>query len=86
MLHKMYIYRAAELTYIPRLPVSLRPHARAFIKTLDELSPGWKRARVTWIVGAQDATGLWSDSVYELPGNISVRGWDMTGAIHKGEP
>lgn len=81
MWRKTYIYRASFLA--ASFPAVLRPSMCAFIEALDRLSPGWKRARVTQIVGAQDATGSWMDNVYELPGNISVRGWDMTGAIYR---
>lgn len=50
-----------------------------YIEIFDEISPGWKRAKIHWIYGAKD----YPDIVYELPGRIFVRGWDYTGAINK---
>jgi len=48
------------------------------VPVLDEICPGWDKAIVHWIDGAQDRPDL----VYEI-GDVFVRGWDLTGAINR---
>lgn len=55
------------------------------VQKFDAIAPGWKRAYVHEIIGAQDSKGMSPDLVYELPGRIFVRGWDYTGAITRRE-
>ena len=58
------------------------------IDALDELAPGWRRVRTTEIAGrvgrlANGTKYTSPDIDHELPGRISVRGWDITGAINR---
>lgn len=56
---------------------------RNVVAALDHASPGWKRARITQIVGATDDVGDFMDLLYEIRGGVSLRAWDVTGAIHR---
>jgi len=53
------------------------------IAEMDAVSPGWKRAWQHEIVGRVERNGYSMDLVYELPGRVFIRGWDMTGAINR---
>jgi hypothetical protein len=78
-----YEYRAKTLAFARKLPGYLAKGTREGVALFDSLSPGWKRARRTEIVGREERRGHSPDLVYELPGRIIIRGWDMTGAINR---
>lgn len=56
---------------------------RDYLELFDQLAPGWKRCRATYIAGRTDGTGFLMDIVWELPGRISVRSWDESGVINR---
>lgn len=53
------------------------------VRALDAIAPGWKRARLSHIVGAEEPNGYRMDILHEVRGGVSLRGWDLTGAINE---